>query len=173
MSFLRDGACLDYLYRRLPDHPAFDGIMVEVNGAEVTRSLSLIAGLAKQMRYHKVAISIDDLGTEWSDLAGFEEFPFVEIKVDRAFVGGCAHDRLKRNACRQIVDLANHYGARTVAEGVETRADFIVARDLGFDLIQGFLFARPMDLRQFTHTIPAQPVTMPRADWPLTTASAE
>ena len=173
MSFLRDGACLDYLYRRLPDHPAFDGIMVEVNGAEVTRSLSLIAGLAKQMRYHKVAISIDDLGTEWSDLAGFEEFPFVEIKVDRAFVGGCAHDRLKRNLCRQIVDLANHYGGRTVAEGVETRADFIVARDLGFDLIQGFLFARPMDLRQFTHTIPAQPVTMPRADWPLTTASAE
>jgi EAL domain-containing protein (putative c-di-GMP-specific phosphodiesterase class I) len=43
------------------------------------------------------------------------------------------------------VDLANRYGARTVAEGVETRADFITARDLGFDLIQGFLFARPMD----------------------------
>jgi EAL domain-containing protein (putative c-di-GMP-specific phosphodiesterase class I) len=95
----------------------------------------------------QVAISIDDLGTEWPDLAALEEFPFVEIKVDRAFVGGCAHDRLKRDVCRQIVHLANHYGARTVAEGVETRADFIAARDLGFDLIQGFLFARPMDLR--------------------------
>jgi EAL domain-containing protein (putative c-di-GMP-specific phosphodiesterase class I) len=173
LSFLRDPACLDYLYRRLPDHPAFDGIIVEVNGTEVTRSLPLAADLAKQMRFRKVAISIDDLGTEWPDLAGLEEFPFVEIKVDRAFVGGCAHDRLKRNLCRQIVDLASHYGARTVAEGVETRADFIVARDLGFDLIQGFFFAKPMDLRQFTRTMIGQPVTMPRADWPLTVASAE
>jgi EAL domain-containing protein (putative c-di-GMP-specific phosphodiesterase class I) len=100
-------------------------------------------------------------------------FPFVEIKVDRAFVGGCAHDRLKRNVCRQIVDLVSHYGARAVAEGVETRADFIAARDLGFDLIQGFLFARPMDLRQFTRTVTGQPVTMPRAAWPLTVANAE
>jgi EAL domain-containing protein (putative c-di-GMP-specific phosphodiesterase class I) len=173
VSFLRDPACLDYLYRQLPDHTAFDGIMVEVNGTEVTRSLSLVADLAKQMRFHSVAISIDDLGTEWPDLAGLEEFPFVEIKVDRTFVGGCAHDRLKRNVCRQIVDLANHYGARTVAEGVETKADFIVARDLGFDLIQGFVFARPMDLRQFTRTMLGQPVTMPRPDWPLSVANAE
>jgi EAL domain-containing protein (putative c-di-GMP-specific phosphodiesterase class I) len=173
VSFLRNPACLDYLYRQLPDHPAFDGIIVEVNGTEITRGLPLVADLAKQMRSRKVAISIDDLGTEWPDLADLEEFPFVEIKVDRAFVGGCAHDRPKRNLCRQIVDLASHYGARTVAEGVETRADFIVARDLGFDLIQGFFFAKPMDLRQFTRTMIGQPVTMPRADWPLTVASAE
>ena len=159
VSFLRDPACLDYLYRRLPDHPEFDGIIVEVNGTEVTRSLSFMAELAKQMRFRKVGISVDDLGMEWPDLAGLEEFPFVEIKADRAFVAGCAHDRLKRNVCRQIVDLASHYGARTVAEGVETQADFIVARDLGFDLIQGFLFARPMDLRHLTRSM-----TRPTAD---------
>jgi EAL domain-containing protein (putative c-di-GMP-specific phosphodiesterase class I) len=173
VSFLRDPACLDYLYRQLPDHPDFDGIIVEVNGTEVTRSLSLVAELAKQMRFRKVGISVDDLGMEWPDLAGLEEFPFVEIKADRAFVAGCAHDRLKRNVCRQIVDLASHYGARTVAEGVETRADFVVARDLGFDLVQGFLFARLMDLRHFTRTMTSQPVTMPRADGPLTVANAE
>jgi EAL domain-containing protein (putative c-di-GMP-specific phosphodiesterase class I) len=173
VSFLRDPACLDYLYRQLPDHPDFDGIIVEVNGTEVTRSLSLVAELAKQMRFRKVGISVDDLGMEWPDLAGLEEFPFVEIKADRAFVAGCAHDRLKRNVCRQIVDLASHYGARTVAEGVETRADFVVARDLGFDLVQGFLFARPMDLRHFTRTMTSQPVTMPRGDGPLTVANAE
>jgi EAL domain-containing protein (putative c-di-GMP-specific phosphodiesterase class I) len=108
VSFLRDPACLDYLYRQLPDHPDFDGIIVEVNGTEVTRSLSLVAELAKQMRFRKVGISVDDLDMEWPDLAGLEEFPFVEIKADRAFVAGCAHDRLKRNVCRQIVDLASH-----------------------------------------------------------------
>jgi EAL domain-containing protein (putative c-di-GMP-specific phosphodiesterase class I) len=69
------------------------------------------------MRFRKVAISIDDLGAEWPALAGLEDFPFVEIKVDRAFVSGCARDRLKRGVCCQIIDLADHYGARTVAEG--------------------------------------------------------
>lgn len=173
VSFLRDPAYLDYLYRRLPDHPDFDGIIVEVNATELARSLSLVAELAKQMRFRKVGIAVDDLGMEWPDLAGLEEFPFVEIKADRKFVTGCAHDRVKRNVCRQIVDLASHHGARTVAEGVETQADFIIARDLGFDLIQGFLFARPMDLRHFTRTMTSQPVPMPRADGPLTAANAE
>ena len=173
ISFLRNPACWEYLYRRLPDHPAFDGIIVEVNGTEVTRSLPLVQDLAKQMRFRKIAISIDDLGMEWPDLAGLNDFPFVEIKVDRAFVGGCAHDRRKRGVCGQIIDLANHYGARTVAEGVETRADFIVARDLGFDLIQGFLFAKPMDVRRFTRTMTGQPVAMQRSDRRLTVANVE
>jgi EAL domain-containing protein (putative c-di-GMP-specific phosphodiesterase class I) len=70
--------------------------------------------------------------------------PFVEIKVDRKFVTGCADDRLKQTVCRQILDLADGYGARTVAEGVETKADFIAVREMGFDQVQGFLFAKPM-----------------------------
>ena len=41
-------------------------------------------------------------------------------------------------------ELADRYGARTVAEGVETVADFLAVREMGFDLAQGFLFAKPM-----------------------------
>jgi EAL domain-containing protein (putative c-di-GMP-specific phosphodiesterase class I) len=41
ISFLRDPACLGYLYRHLPDHPAFSGIIIEVNGTEIARSLPL------------------------------------------------------------------------------------------------------------------------------------
>jgi EAL domain-containing protein (putative c-di-GMP-specific phosphodiesterase class I) len=40
-------------------------------------------------------------------------------------------------------------GARTVAEGVETPADLIAAREIGFDLVQGFLFGKPMEARKF------------------------
>jgi EAL domain-containing protein (putative c-di-GMP-specific phosphodiesterase class I) len=58
-------------------------------------------------------------------------------------------------------------------KGVETEADFVVARDLGFDLIQGFLFARPMDVRQFTRTMMGQPAAMRRCDQPLIAANAE
>jgi len=44
---------------------------------------------------------------------------------------------------------------------------------LGFDLIQGFLFAKPMDVRQFTRTMTGQPVAMQRSDRPLTVANVE
>ena len=51
--------------------------------------------------------------------------------------------------CRRILDLANSYGARTVAEGVETWAEFLAVRELGFDLVQEFLFAKPVAAEQF------------------------
>jgi EAL domain-containing protein (putative c-di-GMP-specific phosphodiesterase class I) len=108
--------------------------------------------IANQLRLHKIAISIDDLGAEWLSLTGLRNFPFVELKVDRKFVTGCAEDRLKQSICRRILDLADGYGARTVAEGVESWADFLAVRDMGFDLAQGFLFAKPMNAQTFAQS---------------------
>ena len=159
LSFLQDPDSLSYLYRQLPDHPAFDGLILEINGAEVARDLALARDIARQVGSHKVAISIDDLGQEWPSFSALQDFPFVEIKVDREFVSGCADDRLKRRACRHILDLADSYGARTVAEGIETRADFVTAREMGFDLFQGFLFGRPMTVRKFSRTLLRHAVT--------------
>ena len=101
-------------------------------------------------------MSIDNLGAEWPSLMELNDFPFVEIKVDREFVAGCADNRLKQSVCRRILELADGFGARTVAEGVETRADFQMARELGFDLTQGFFFAKPMEAEQIrpAHTWP-------------------
>jgi len=69
---------------------------------------------------------------------------------------------LKRVVCRQILDLADGYGTRTVAEGVETRADFIAVSEMGFDLVQGFLFAKPMAAKSFARTMLGRPVTIPK-----------
>jgi len=51
--------------------------------------------------------------------------------------------------CRRIIDLADGYGIRTVAEGVETRDDFHAVREIGFDLVQGFMFGKPMPAKKF------------------------
>jgi EAL domain-containing protein (putative c-di-GMP-specific phosphodiesterase class I) len=161
ISFLQNPASLRYLCQQLPDHPAFDGLIIEVNGTEIVKALSVARDIAKQGRFHKIAISIDDVGAEWSSLVGLEDFPFVEMKIARQFVSECADDRLKRAMCRQIRDLADNYGACTVAEGVETRADFLTIRELGFDLVQGFLFGKPMTMRKFARTMLRQTVKVP------------
>ena len=104
--------------------------------------------------------AIDDLGEEWPLLMEFDDFPFAELKVDRAYINGCADDRLKQATCRSIVELADRFGARTVAEGVETRADFVMARELEFDIIQGFFFAKPMEPHKFARRVLGKPVTL-------------
>ena len=161
ISFLQSSASMQYLYQQLPDHPAFDGFIIEVNGAAIIRNLSLARDIAKQGRFHKIAISIDDLGAEWSSLMGLQDFPFGEIKVDREFVSGCADDRLKKMMCRQIRELAENYGARTVAEGVDTRPDFLAVRELGYDMVQGSLLGKPMRMQKFARTMMRQSVKMP------------
>jgi EAL domain-containing protein (putative c-di-GMP-specific phosphodiesterase class I) len=153
ISFLDDPAAFDYLCRQLPDHPAFEGLILEVDGSEITRDLAAARNFAKQARLSKLAISVDRLGQEWSALLQLRDFPFVEIKVEAELVAGCARDRAKRTLCRHIVTAASQFGARTVAVGIENRADLVTARELGFDLIQGFVFAKPMRAQTFVRTI--------------------
>lgn len=159
-AFLRDPANVGDLTHCLPHHPAFRGLIVEINGTEVARELADLTAIARQARVHNVGIAIDDLGAEWPQFLKLDDFPFVEIKVDRKFVSGCAEDKLKQIVCRHIVELAHGYGARTVAEGVETRADFLTAREIGFDMAQGFLFAKPMGARKFARTTLRGPISL-------------
>lgn len=162
ITFFQDPKSVASLRRQMPDHPAFEGLIVEIDAADVICNLDLAKAAARQLRFSNIAISIDDLGSEWPSLVGLHDFPFVEIKVDRQFIAGCADDRLKQTVCRQILDLADGFGARTVAEGVETRADFFTVREMGFDLVQGFLFAKPMTAQKFALTTLRHPVTVPQ-----------
>jgi EAL domain-containing protein (putative c-di-GMP-specific phosphodiesterase class I) len=162
IAFFRNPELIEHLWRRIPDHPPFEGLVVQVNAADVIRKLELMKEIARLFRHRTIAISIGDLGPEWPSLSGLADFPFVELKVARQFVTGCAGDRRKQATCRRIIDLADAVGARTVADGVENRADFLAARELGFNLAQGALFARPMTAKNF-----ARSVLGGDAPWPL------
>jgi EAL domain-containing protein (putative c-di-GMP-specific phosphodiesterase class I) len=152
IAVLTDPEAIGRLCKQLPNHAGFEGLIVEVNSAELIRNLDLAMEAARQLRLHKVAIAIDDAGPEWLSLADVSNFPFVEFKVGRKFVAGCAEDRLKQSVCRRMLERAKFYGSRTVADGIETWSDFLTVRDLGFDLVQGSLFAKPMSAEKFMQT---------------------
>lgn len=160
-SFLRNAAAVRTLCRRMPSHPAFGGLLIELKCDEVIDDLDHIVDVARRIRFHNIAVSIKSVGTEWPALMGRQVFPFAELKVDRQFVTGFGGDRLKQTVCRGIVDLAADYGVRTVAEGIESRADFVTAHQLGFDVAQGFLFGKAMAPRKFARTALTRPVTLP------------
>jgi EAL domain-containing protein (putative c-di-GMP-specific phosphodiesterase class I) len=161
MTFFQDPKSVATLRRQMPDHPAFEGLMIEIDAADLISNLDLVKAAARQLRCSNIAISIDDIGSEWSSLVGLQDFPFAEIKVDRQFIAGCADDRLKQMVCRQILAFADRFGVRTVAKGVKTRADFFAVRDLGFDLVECFLFAKRMTAKKFALTMLRHSMAMP------------
>jgi EAL domain-containing protein (putative c-di-GMP-specific phosphodiesterase class I) len=152
IAFFQQPGSIDTLCRQMPDDPAFEGLIVAINAAEGIRNLELTKDVARRGRYHNIAISIDNVGTEWPALAELSDFPFVELTVDRQLVVGCAHDRAKQATCRRIVALADAMGARAVAKGVATRGDYLAVRGMGFHQAQGPLFAAPMTAAQFART---------------------
>jgi EAL domain-containing protein (putative c-di-GMP-specific phosphodiesterase class I)/CheY-like chemotaxis protein len=158
VAFLRNRRAVHDLCHRMPTHPAFGGLLIEIASAEVVHNLDLLFDVARELRLRNIAISIDNLGADWPELMELNSFPFAEIKVDRQFVTGCANDRLKQTVCRRIIELARGYGVHVVAEGIETRADFVAASELGFDLVQGYLFGKPMGLKKFARAALARPV---------------
>jgi EAL domain-containing protein (putative c-di-GMP-specific phosphodiesterase class I) len=124
-TVLTDSEAIGRLCKQLPNHAAFEGLIVEVKSAELIRNLDLAMQAARQLRLHKVAIAIDDAGPEWLSLTDVSNFPFVEFKVGRKFVAGCAEDRLKQSVCRRMLERAKFYGSRTIADGIEAWSDFL------------------------------------------------
>lgn len=116
---------------------------------EVTETGLAAAGEGGLQQLHRlrelgVRVSIDDFGTGHSSLSRLLEFPFDSIKVDRSFVAGLGHDEKAGALVRSIAALARSLNVTSVAEGVETREQAMLARHDGFSQIQGYLISRPM-----------------------------
>lgn len=154
VPFLRDDEAVREMCRRMPDHPAFGGLLIELDSSDVADNVDLVADVARRIRLRNIAISLDNVGAEWPALMDLQSFPFFELKVNPQFVTGCADDRLKQTACRQIIEFAHERGVRVLAQGIETRADFVTAHTLGFDLVQGFLFGKALPVRKFARSQP-------------------
>src|SRR5215472_7566581 len=75
ISFLDDPASFDYLCRQLPDDPAFEGLIFEIDGNEIARDLAAARDFARQARLRKLAISVDRLGGESTALLQLRDFP--------------------------------------------------------------------------------------------------
>jgi diguanylate cyclase (GGDEF)-like protein/PAS domain S-box-containing protein len=90
-------------------------------------------------------LALDDFGTGYSSLSYLQRVPFDKIKIDRSFVSG-ASDPTSRNAAliRAMVGLAADLKMRTTAEGVETKEELQLVRELGCSLVQGYIFGKPM-----------------------------
>jgi diguanylate cyclase len=97
-----------------------------------------------ELRRNQIDVSIDDFGTGYSSLSYLRDLPVQELKIDRSFVARLADDHRTLMIVSTTVHLAHGLGLRVVAEGVEDEALAEQLRSLGVDVLQGYLYGRPM-----------------------------
>jgi EAL domain-containing protein (putative c-di-GMP-specific phosphodiesterase class I) len=115
------------------------GVVVEVTEALATADAARAQAMIGALRGRRLAIALDDVGAA-SGLLSFDAILDAEVlKFDRTLIPRLHHPRC-RALVQALVRMARETGAHSVLEGVETTAQFVLARDLGFDLVQGFLF---------------------------------
>jgi EAL domain-containing protein (putative c-di-GMP-specific phosphodiesterase class I)/GGDEF domain-containing protein len=97
-----------------------------------------------EIRALGVKVYLDDFGTGFSSLSYLNRLPVDALKIDRVFISGLPGDERAGSLVKAIIALAHSLELKVIAEGVETpeQADWLQAR--GCDLLQGFLYSRPV-----------------------------
>ena len=125
--------------------------LLEIELTETVLMENMEAGAHTLHRLSQLGIhlAIDDFGTGYSSLAYLRQLPMRRLKIDRSFVRDLPEQEHSRTIVTAIVALAHGLGLQVTAEGVETpqQADYLVQQ--GCDVLQGYVFARPMPVAQF------------------------
>ena len=107
---------------------------------DVDRTVELLDAL----RSRGIRLAIDDFGTGFSSLSYLKRFPLDTLKVDQSFVRDIHRSADDLAIVRAIIALANVMKLRIVGEGIETQDHSRILREEGCNILQGYLYARPM-----------------------------
>ncbi len=124
---------------------AIDRSLIDIEVTESTLDKSNEFFRPQMERFRKAGYEIwmDDFGSGYSSLNLLKDYEFDVLKIDMAFLRGLEQNQHSRQIISSIVDMAKRIGIRTLAEGVETEAQFQFLKTIGCEMIQGYLFSRP------------------------------
>jgi diguanylate cyclase (GGDEF)-like protein len=115
------------------------GLDLEITETVLLRDLERTSGMLRDLRAAGIRVALDDFGTGYSALGLLSKLPVDVVKIDRSFVAGLPHELSSTLLVESIVRIAAALGLATVAEGVETQAQYDALGDMGCDAWQGNL----------------------------------
>ncbi|MDF1881073.1 EAL domain-containing protein [Sulfurimonas sp. MAG313] len=125
-------------------------VVFEMTETSVAEDIDQLIKIMTRIKECGITFSMDDFGTGYSSLSYLRQIPIDELKIDKSFIIDLAEDNDKNTKMvKTILNIAKNLDLSIVAEGVETQAqkDFLIKEDC--DILQGFLFAKPINKDEF------------------------
>ncbi len=123
-------------------------LTIEVTESVVMKNIQAVTRTLSDIQSLGVSISLDDFGTGYSSLSYLGNFRWDELKIDRSFVASCETSSKTLNIVNVIKMLADKLNAKLMIEGLETRKQVDIFRDLGCHFGQGYYYSRPASLEE-------------------------
>jgi len=153
---LAGGELVDVVTRVLAESGIAHGsLKLELTESAVMADAEHALAVFKELKGLGVRLSLDDFGTGYSSLSHLRRLPIDTLKIDRSFVSAMDSHGDKRQIAEVVVMLARTLGLDVVAEGVETRAELDILREMGSDFVQGYFYFRPLDAADATLALSA------------------
>lgn len=127
-------------------HTAPANIHLEITESLLMEEPQKAKAALERCRAHGVSVSIDDFGSGYSSLSYLHAFPIDTLKIDQSFIRSMRDSPASLMLVKSIIGLARNLKMKIIAEGIETREEARVVRDLGCQECQGYWFAKPMPL---------------------------
>ena len=119
-------------------------LQLEITESYLVRDADEAKVQLRSLRSLGLTISIDDFGTGYSSLSYLRHLPVDTLKIDQSFIRDVAANGSSRSVVQAVIGMAHGLSMDVVAEGVETTEQLDVLNTLGCDLMQGYLFSKPL-----------------------------
>jgi diguanylate cyclase (GGDEF)-like protein/PAS domain S-box-containing protein len=129
-------------------HPSH--LSLEITETALLDDLAANASHLHALKQLGVELAVDDFGTGYSSLLYLKQFPLDVLKIDRSFTSGIGRQDDDTAIVGAVIGLARTLGLRTVAEGVERPDQLVALESLQCDMGQGYLWAKPAPLAEFS-----------------------
>ncbi len=121
-------------------------IVIEITENDANADYVAIKKTIQELYKLGFQTAIDDLGEGFASFKMWLEIRPHYIKIDRYFIENIHQDAMKLEVVRSIKNIAEQSQCQVIAEGIETESEWIILRDLGIHLLQGFLISRPVKI---------------------------
>ena len=121
-----------------------DDLELEITESTAMQNPEITLSILNRLSGMGIVLAIDDFGTGYSSLAYLKHLPIQRLKLDRSFVKDIESDNNDAAICSATVALGHNLGLELVAEGVETSEQRKFLASLGCDVLQGYLFSKPL-----------------------------
>ena len=128
---------------------------LEITESVLMESFDLILWKLELLNSQGVHFALDDFGTGYSSLSYLERMPISTLKIDKIFIEQVTsyHAKHQHTLARSIVLIGRNLGLVVVAEGIETKEQLQYVKRAKCDLIQGYLFSKPLTATELSHLL--------------------